>query len=169
MSTEETTLRTWFVDDAEFFPDTLLGLRKPDGGFFLALEGQSTDDGKVFINTLGDQEDLRYTATVIRKYAQDELVTNAKVFLKGKKFKQDAINDESEHGLAFWNIDDEKMVVVAFSTQRSDLIEDQVANWLGAAQCGGIEAVHGFGDIRSTSIAEIESLRVQPRPSMKVK
>jgi len=161
----EDNLKTWFVDDKFFFPDNFFGLRKPDGGFFLAVEGQSTDDGKVFINALKDEDTILRTVTVIRQYELENLLAMAKIHLKGKKFKTSAADDESEHGLAYWLVNDEKAVVAVFSTQGSDLLSEHVPSWLGEAQCAGAPVLEGYGPLPSGLSEEIDSQKYSSSPS----
>ena len=164
----EDTTKTWLTDDIFFFPDTLLGMRKPDGGFFMALENQSTDDGKVFVNALQDQDLINYAMTVIRKYELPELLAKSKTFVRGRKFRQDTQTDECEHGVVYWDIDDEKSVVMAFSTQGSDLMMDEASNWLGEAQVAGTVPVHGLGTVPNTSDEIINQLMVSPPAPAKI-
>lgn len=141
----EDATKTWIVDDPFFFPEDVLGMRQPDAGFVLALESQSTDDGKVFVNFLQDQEFLNYAMTVVRKYEVPELLMKSRTTIGSRKFKADAIFDESEHGVFVWNVDDNKSVVMVFSTEGSDLLMEQANAWLGEAQVVEAKAIHGMG------------------------
>ena len=160
------TLKTWFVDDKTFLPEIFFGLRKPDGGFFLAVEGQSTDDGKVFINALQDQDTTLRTVTLVRQHELDNLLSQIKVHLKGKKFKESASFDESEHGVAYWSVDEDMAIAAVFSTQGSDLLSDHAAGWLGEAQCLSAPVFEGYGQIPAGSCAEIDSQRALSASSL---
>ena len=148
----ETGLKTWWMEDADFFPTSFLGLRQPDQGFFLAVEGQSTDDGKVLVNTLQDQEEIAYVAGVVRSYELSNIVQHAKVTLRSKDFKEFASSDETEHGVAIWNIDEDTSFVAIFGTQRSSRLTDKGLEWLGETNLTYDDMKIGVGEVSRAAL-----------------
>lgn len=103
MKNEEINMtKTWFIEENEFFSQTFLGKEKtPDQGFFIAIEGLSTEDGRVFCNLFNTPE-LEYYTTSFKKESVNFLIELFKETTQNKEFINYIINNESEHGLVVW-------------------------------------------------------------------
>ena len=161
-------LNTWLSEDVEFFPPAFLGLRRPDGGFFLAVEGQSTDDGKVFINALQDQDEISFVAGRVKSYELDNIVAQAKISLRSKAFRDFASDDETEHGVAVWKLDDEFSFVAIFGTQRSGQFVDKGLEWLGETNLTYQEMKKGCGLIDASDVSSDLTAAPASKSSFKV-
>ena len=158
-----TPTQAW-IDNLDVFPASFLGLSRPTGGFVLGLEGQSLSHGSASSKALESSADIARVAGVVSSAELITLMGQARALLKTKAFKDASRADESEHGLAFWRIDDERALVVVFGTQSNTDLVDAAWSWFGQTEEPYANLDGGAGDISHRSASVFKATVKRPKP-----
>lgn len=116
--------QTWLVEDVEFFPTNFLAMGQPHVGVFLAVEGQSTDDGRVFFNLFQNQDDISFVSASVSADGMMDILSTFKSLAKATPLKQYALDKESEQGVVGWQVDNENFVVACFASNATPVYEE---------------------------------------------
>ena len=135
----------------------------------MALEGQSTDDGRIFVNVFQDEEDIEHLGAIVYRSELSGVLGHAKSFLKTKSVKQSAIDQETEHGVAFWHLDDERTLVVALSTALNCDLVEQAGVWFGETHGHFDRLLRGTGVIARDDLSSVMVVPPSPTSSKKMK
>lgn len=122
-----TNPQTWLIDEIDFLPNNFLKDKKPDIGLFVAVEGQSTDDGRVFCNLFQEEETIHTYEKVLDAETVMNAIASFKSLSKDETYCSMCVENESEQGLAVWENGD-NYILVAFASNQGPL--DHIVNLL---------------------------------------
>jgi len=122
--------KTWWVEEAEFFPSNFLNHGHPSMAGFLAVEGVSTDDGKVFFNLFQDQDHINFACAQMTPDHVMDFIALFKTVSKTPDFQHQCVKEDSEQGFAVWASPEPSNFVVACFAGNSGPLPQSVVDFL---------------------------------------